>query len=461
MRRAVGLLAIAMALALTSAASAGGGSTGILILAGPGLEHSRQTAIPFHATGSLVMRFQGDQTAGCEALGICGYTGTVTWTPPDGSVNLIQFGPHHRSTRAVLFFDEFQAAGADAIPVAQVHRGSAGVCGDVNASEFGFFDLAVRRGRVNVAIRKAPGEGVIQTRCAGPLGSDLAHLTPVRAVSVARLLRGRMTLDLSGTRAFRAPGFAGAIESSLVLHLGAPQRLNNRPPPGERTRLRRRRVVTVRYAVEQLAGVDRISFAGLPDPLCGPLDSCGSRGTVAVSPNATTGHLIVEAEAPASRPRRDLYAAVGLREHGRRSGVNTYGFGRWISDRGISSETLTRRDGSPTCRDAIAVDAGELTIQPHGSQVRVSTGSFYQGPDPLRTRCPGPFSTDLSPSGNIASGGNPLGALRRRRVVLHLNRRRRLSGDGYSGVAAPELTLVLRRTSVKERVIVERIPVGP
>jgi hypothetical protein len=270
-----------------------------------------------------------------------------------------------------------------------------------------------------------------------------------------------MTLDLSGTRAFRARGFSGSIESTLALHLGGPQRLNNRPPPGERTRLRRRRLVTARYAVEQLAGVDRIAFAGLPDPLCGSLDSCGSRGTVAVSPNATTGHLTLEAEAPASRPRRDLYAAIGLREHGRRSGVNTYGFGRWTSDRGISSEALIRADGSPTCRDAIAADAGELLIQPRGSHVRVSTGSFYEGSDPLRTRCPGPFSTDLSPSGNIASGSNPLGALRRRRVVLHLDRRRRFSADGYSGVAAPELTLVLRRMSVRERVVVERIPVGP
>ena len=35
------------------------------------------------------------------------------------------------------------------------------------------------------------------------------------------------------------------------------------------------------------------------------------------------------------------------------------------------------------------------------------------------------------------------------------------TGDGYAGTVVPDLTLVLRRTSVRERVVVERIPIFP
>ena len=462
MRRSVAVLAALIVLALVPSALAGGGSTSIVVLTGPGSEHARQTGIPLHARGHVVVRFHGDHAAGCEALGTCAYAGTVTWAPPpDGSVNIVQYGAHHRHTDVVLFFATYDANGPAQVPVAQVQRGTTGVCGDVAGSGFDFFDLPVRAGHVDVGVRTDRGDARIETRCPGPLGSDLGRLTSIRRVSVGGLRRGRVALDLSGTHSFKRRGFAGSIESTVTLELGSPRRVNSGPPPHERTRVRHVRYITSRYAVERLSGVEQIAFWGLADPLCGPFDSCGAAGAIALSPSARKGDLTVVAEAPASRPRRDLFAAIGLAAQGRRSGVETYGYGRWVSDGGVTTARVGRADGSPPCTDTAGLRTGLLDFARRGSSLRLAYASPYGEPDALRTRCPGPVKTDLSEFGTLAVGRSPLAVLRHRRVVIHLDRRRSFRGDGYAGTVVPDLTLVLRRTSVRERVVVERIPIFP
>jgi hypothetical protein len=41
-------------------------------------------AIPVTFSGDLVVRFHGDPGTDCAARGLCGYTGTVQWTPAPG-----------------------------------------------------------------------------------------------------------------------------------------------------------------------------------------------------------------------------------------------------------------------------------------------------------------------------------------------------------------------------------------
>jgi hypothetical protein len=101
---------------------------------------------------------------------------------------------------------------------------------------------------------------------------------------------------------------------------------------------------------------------------------------------------------------------------------------------------------------------GYLFAQPHQKSMRIA----YQADDPsLRTRCPGPLSSDLSTFGTVASAVEPLAALRRSRLVVRFRSPRRFSGQGYAGTITPDLKLVLVRKSIRERVITERIPVFP
>jgi hypothetical protein len=77
------------------------------------------------------------------------------------------------------------------------------------------------------------------------------------------------------------------------------------------------------------------------------------------------------------------------------------------------------------------------------------------GANLLRTRCPGPASDDLS--GPLASGSFPLSAFRHRRVTLRLTTGTGYTTAGYRGRARPDLTIVLRRTRVKDSVVTEEL----
>ena len=460
MRRALPA-AVVTALALASPAAAGTG--GIIFFGGPGVGHIRETITPIRIHGALTISYRGDPAAGCAAVGTCDYAGRITWKPPRGGELLLEeYGKGHRRAVAFISLDSASGFGGDNPPIAQVTRGTSGACDDPSNADATLLSLRSRGRTVAVGLR---GLGLFGTRCAGPLDQDVRPALPSVDVRVGRLRRGRRTIDLRGTRRFSSHGFSGSVKSSLTLQLGRP-RTDSGGPPGRPTRTRtvRTRYVTVRYAVEHLDGADPVGFAGLADPLCTPLDSCGASGSVRLSPNATKGSVTLVATAPARRPRRDLYAALGFARHGHRRGVDAYGFGTWRSQHGFAAETVSRADGSPPCRDATPITRGRLALSPKGGRMRAEWADEFGFPgvaDPLRTRCPGPLSTDLDRSGTLASGSSPLRTFGRRRVVVRLDEGHHFSRDGYAGSSAPSLRLVLRRTSVRERVEVERIPVFP
>jgi hypothetical protein len=462
MRRAASILAAVLALVMPAAAAAT--SSSALIIGGPGTGKARQTQIPVRVHGALTVRFGGgDPAPGCPAAGTCAYSGRVTWEPPShGTLYVIEFGRHHKRVEAFLAFDAVEGdTGHD--PVAQVQRedtgGGPGVCGDLVGSDFFELPLSTRGREVDVGLRDLAAAGSLHTRCAGPLGSDLAPLLPSQAIRVGKLRRGRMSVDLTGKRDFSTHGFTGDVASSLVLDLLAPD-VQPKPPSGTgQTQVIRRRVVTARYAVERLAGTEQVAFAGLADGRCGPFDACGAFGGVALSPAARAGSVVLEAEAAASRPGRDLRAALGLAAKGRRRGVHVYGHGSW-SGHGRSEATVTR-SGAPTCRDSVELTGGDLAAGRRGSTMRIEYlgGGFGSPSDPLRTRCPGPVTADLSGAGVLAGGAVPLRTFRNRHVTVVLGDRGRLTGEAYMGTARPDLTLVLRRTSVREHVVIYRIPI--
>jgi hypothetical protein len=87
---------------------------------------------------------------------------------------------------------------------------------------------------------------------------------------------------------------------------------------------------------------------------------------------------------------------------------------------------------------------------------------FGAGPvvAPVRTRCPGPLLGAGADGYTLAAAKLPPGALGRPTVTIHLDRAPVLDDDGYTGDAHADMTIVLRRTKVRERLLVQRFPSG-
>jgi hypothetical protein len=166
---------------------------------------------------------------------------------------------------------------------------------------FGNTGSAVARGGALTIRVLAPGGTLLQTRCAGPLDGDLASVSPAVTVPLATALRGRMSLDLSGTRAFAVHGFAGTITSTLVLNLGMPSRQSSSSsssfPPGVKPQ--RLRIVTERLSLVRVQGGLSAAVSGTADPIvCRLLDTCGLSGTLTLAPAAPDFNAEVIAQGP-------------------------------------------------------------------------------------------------------------------------------------------------------------------
>jgi hypothetical protein len=144
--------------------------------------------------------------------------------------------------------------------------------------------------------------------------------------------------------------------------------------------------------------------------------------------------------------------------------VSAFGFGLSQDAQGTVTSDLSR-DGAPACSDSEPL-MGPSTLLFDFSGQRVSAhygaGSDASGSlgDPLRTRCPGPGSADVTPTGALASAAVPLRTFAQRHLTLRLTRGRAYASDGYSGSTHPDVTVVLRRTHVREYVQTERVPTG-
>ena len=65
-------------------------------------------------------------------------------------------------------------------------------------------------------LRLAPDVS-ITSRCAGPLGADLAAVAPGAMVSPGAFTHPRLRVDLSGTRTFTVHGFTGTVTSTIII----------------------------------------------------------------------------------------------------------------------------------------------------------------------------------------------------------------------------------------------------
>jgi hypothetical protein len=424
----------------------------------------------------VTVDFHGDEAAGCAAVRLCGVSGTVSWNPA-GPATVIAAGYRDHGQRLE---QAFVAIGEDSGPriSARVQRAGAGGapathCADAARESFAGYNTAPRRGyAVEIRAIGLPGTSfgapeTLRTRCAGPMARDVSALLPAHLIGQHALLEGGRTLDFSADRSFAAHGLAGTVHSTVAMRvLGGERPVNDGsgrlPVP---THIVRHRAIDVTYRVERVSGRVVTAVQGLADPdLCGPLDTCGLMGSVSMSTTASSGEAHLNAVASIRHSRRDLRRAVGLSPGPRPRGASVFGVAFWQDQQGVVTSDLSRA-GAPDCSDSVSLSGpGSLVFDFSGRRVFAYYGSGADalggGGDPLRTRCPGPGLADAASGGPLASAAVPVRAFAHRRLTLRLTGGRAYRSDGYSGRTRPDVTIVLRRTHVRQYVQVERVPNG-
>lgn len=402
-----------------------------------------ETDVPVCETGQVEVSFTSDGTTPCA----CAYIGTDTWQPQGGGdLNVLTYRRDGRRQ----FDTELLLGGAvsvrDAVQRTQA-SGQVSACSDTNDDDSGFGSFIsppVRAGRLVVSLAQS-GASQIETRCAGPLPVDVGSALPTASISLSRIVHGGGLIDLRGSHPFAAHGFSGVVRSTLVLRLGRARASHPSQPvpvPSGSGRGKQIRSVVVTYRVERLRGSAVADVRALADPgECGPFDACGLSGTITMAPGvARGGSVSLFASAFATRPRRDLLAAVGLGTHGNSAGIGVEGGGGTALHGTVAADLS--QDGQ--CRDETRVSAASVQVRSHAGHVLISLSpQSTQATDPLRTRCPGP---DL---GEHALVGSTLthSALHGRVVTVTL-RGNSFSDGPYRVRTQSTLVLTLRRVRV-------------
>jgi hypothetical protein len=408
----------------------------------------RQTTTPVEVQGRVEVEFHGDTAAGCDALGTCDTTGRIAWEPGhSASLALVDIqlnGRRSTQTQGTLFFQS--ASDQDSTIVAKVLRGTGGApkaCADARRSSLAPSLDPAGRGRLRVDLAGPGREDLLATRCGGPLWGDVG--LAIAPISLAVVRRGRATVGLAAQRSFAGHGFAGTVSSSLVLRLGRPHSATSHAPPPDAFPQHSVRMLTASYRIERVTGRVRVGFQGESElARCEPLDACGLTGTVDLVTSARSGTAYLSAFGSGSLPRSRFRAALGLTA-GSARGVTVSGGGDW-SGPGSAVQAQTWQVGG-FCRSETPVLSGALQIQTAGGTARVDFGGGSVEPGAPHGRCPGPLPAEVP---ILVSGSVGLRALAGRRVVLHLRQGHRFSGEAHAGSTSGDVTIVLRRLTLRE-----------
>jgi hypothetical protein len=427
------------------AAACGGGRSGSFYAYGGGTQILSDLDLSACVTGRLTVTFAGDPAAGCATEGLCGYSGTVTFSPGTGDVgdlNIVTSRRHgRRSTSASL-----SIGGPNSPTTSAVQRTVSGPtgtqttsCSDNTGSGHEFegaaFALPIAHGEATLDLDRTQ-PSILGSRCAGPLDVDLASVLPSRTVAIRTLERGDTGIDLTGGGHFAAHGLSGTVTSTLVLTLGRPQREKQGVAPPRPVRTTLTHVVTVEYRVAALTGdaVATVQSSATP-AACGPFDACGLGGAITVLPGSVAhGSVFLTAESSHDTARQLRATLRGAGE--RAGGLSGAGL---ASVKGSVRADLTQ-DGA-TCSDAVALRRFSIRIVRAGPHLAVSLAPAQsQAADPLRTRCPGP---DLG-SHRFSSGELPASVLSRPAFSVTLHGRPFRDGS-YRVTTRSALRLTLRR----------------
>jgi hypothetical protein len=174
------------------------------------------------AKGFERVTFSGDSSAACGQYGVCGYSGTTTYSiggKPHGTVKLTR----GRKGR-VSGFGRYKTAGVTRARVSPPDGGAD--CTDTVRHKTDLFGLeSIGSKNQTLALGYHPvGSDYLDTRCGGPnegAAAD-ANVLPRGTFRAADFFRGpRPRFTLTGGTPFRAGGFSSAIEWNLSFKLKA------------------------------------------------------------------------------------------------------------------------------------------------------------------------------------------------------------------------------------------------
>jgi hypothetical protein len=418
----------------------------VVAAVGTATAQARQTTLV--PTGSIRIAWHGDPAHGCEAAGVCGYSGTVTLTPGEGTAYSL----------SNLYSADLELANDPVVRVVRLEGDAiAGTCTDRLAVDL--MELELERlpgGRVQPHPTFFPG--VSGGRCAGPpldaavVGLRLPTFRP-------RGLAGRV-IDLSGTNHAAAGAFAVDVVSTVRVRVAvAPAEPDvfgtNFASQQGRPLVTRRRVVAldVLFDLRRFSGQTQVAFDGLPGPRCLPLDSCGLSGSLKYAFDVRNRSLYVRAWAPVSRSAR----------HPRRLALRALRAGRARVDgtsqldeaprNGATISAGVARGGAPECVDSSKVAISPLAVAGRGRTLRMVLGGPSTGylPGLVDTSCPAPVEWDVLGEGPIARAGLAPAALLRRSVRVELTRAGSLAAPGYAGTTVSRYIVHLRRRALHAR----------
>lgn len=441
------LICVLVACGTGAPAAAAQGSSSTLITFGSYEGHSpvSSTNVPAQTSGRLTVSFHGDAATGCAASGVCGYSGTVVFTAgAQGNLGVSKYRVRGRVSYQVQL--DFPAGTGSTLTAARVTRAGGGACGDAEQPGVAL-PGTVTGGEVTIGLIQREG-GLLATRCAGPLDSDLAGLGPEIRLTLGQVLHGRRTLPLSGSWSFAAGGFAGTVESNLTMTLGRPVTERTSFPKGFKTQ--RARLVNETLTLAGGSGTVSMSL-GSDSTTCQFLDSCGLQGTLTgtVAPQGATATLSVIG--PAKRPYADFLAALGLSREGNPRGLQVVGTLDWLGGGTLSAQL---QQGS-SCTSSAPLPGGLVVLATRGQRLT----AIYSPLAWPRTRCPGPeLGPEFGQIQTLASGGVSRATLGRPTFSLHLSGSGPLSDDGYTISQRTSLTLTLKRGRVHQRTLVEPTP---
>ena len=400
--------------------------------------------IGFEPVGSLAYIWKGDPARGCAAQGLCGVSGSIQVVT--GGSSSSQSGTR---LPPVEITDDASVARVDDVSSA----GSAQrECADVVPVDVSFDLRSAGSGRLRAVADRYAFELPSAGRCAGPTAADLASV-----VLPARRL-GHRGYDLSGSDTFGAGPFDVTVVSTIrALFVSGfsgpnPPRVSPGPaPPKSRPALQE--FAEADYRLAGITGGLGASFSGLADPLCEPQGACGTAGQLRLVLTARRQNLdfygsrIVKRRVASAQVLTDLRAgrldlsdnAYTMRLGGELTGTLTGADGLSCSDR-LAQQPTGLSSAATSLADRLTLDPGSFSGSLFGMSV-----------DLLRTRCPGPGTSDILDGAALATASVAAHDIGAPRLTIALNASGRFTGSAYQGARSGSIVLTLVRVRVLGR----------
>jgi hypothetical protein len=217
-------------------------------------------------------------------------------------------------------------------------------------------------------------------------------------------------------------------------------------PPKTRQALAEQADVT--YRITRAQGSLMALFSGLGPPFCAPLDACGTTGAVSLTLSPPSQTVEFSGSRLVKRRVGSRHALADLRDGRLSLNANPVG----LSLAGALTGTSVGASATP-CRDETSDPAIGLNGVATRGAVRLildqsESQAFFSGQDELRTRCPGPGSSEILGNRPLATGTVTVHDLGARRLTVVLSATGQFHGTAYAGLRSGSIVLTLVRSHV-------------